>query len=128
MVTVLLLVLLIPAIGLGAAYAYFTGAKPESSVVGIIIAACAVVIMPALWFEKRRVGKEAKCLPLTVDSSESATCFLMSAALLAGLLVNYLWRLWWIDYVATIIILILLTREAGESVKQFRAKPQKAMF
>lgn len=126
--TVLLLILLIPVIGLGAFYAYFTGAKPESSVVGIIIAACAVVIMPALWFEKRRIGKEAKCLPLTVDSSESATCFLMSAALLAGLLANFLWRLWWIDYVATIVILILLAREAGESVKQMRAERQKAMF
>lgn len=126
--TVLLLVSLIPAIGLGAAYAYFTGAKPESSVLGITIAACALVIMPALWFEKRKIGKEAKCLPLTVDSSESATCFLMSAALLAGLLANYLWKLWRIDYVATIIILILLAREAGESVKQLRGERQKAMF
>jgi len=126
--TVLLLILLIPIIGLAASYAYFTGAKPESSVFGIIIAACAVIIMPVLWFEKRRIGREAKCLPLTVDSSESAACFLMSTALLAALLANYLWGLWWIDYVATVIILILLAREAGESVKQMRAERQKAMF
>jgi divalent metal cation (Fe/Co/Zn/Cd) transporter len=126
--TVLLLILLIPIIGLAAAYAYFTGAKPESSLVGIVIAAGAVIIMPTLWFEKRRIGREAKCLPLTVDSSESATCFLMSAALLAALLANYLWGLWWIDYGATAVILLLLAREVGESVNQMRAERQKAMF
>jgi divalent metal cation (Fe/Co/Zn/Cd) transporter len=126
--TVLLLFLLIPVIGFGALFAYFTGIEPESSVLGIFIAVGAVIIMPVLWFEKRRIGKKANCLPLVVDSTESATCFSMSAALLVGLVANFLWRLWWVDYVATAIILIFLAREATESAKEMRAKPQKRMF
>jgi divalent metal cation (Fe/Co/Zn/Cd) transporter len=126
--TVLLLFLLIPIIGFGTLFAYFNGVEPESSVLGILIAVGAVVIMPVLWFEKRRIGREANCLPLVVDATESATCLSMSAALLVGLVANFLWRLWWVDYVATTIILIFLAREAAESAKEMRAKPQKSMF
>ena len=126
--TLLLLFLLIPVIGLGAAYAYFTGVEPEPSILGILIAIGALVIMPVLWLEKQRIGKQANCLPIEVDATESATCFLMSAALLTGLAANFLWRLWWVDYLATVIILIFLVREGVESLHNFRAKTQKSMF
>jgi hypothetical protein len=36
-------------------------------------------------------------LPLSIDAIESCACFFMSLALLVGLLVNYLWRVWWVD-------------------------------
>jgi len=121
-VTLLLLFLLIPVIGFGAAYAYFSGVEPEASVLGIIVAVASIVIMPVLWFEKRRIGKHANCLPIEVDATESATCFLMSAALLLALVVNFLWRLWWVDYVATGFILVFLTREAFEALHHFRGE------
>ncbi len=120
--TVILLFSLIPVIGFGTLFAYFMNLEPESSVIGIVIALGAVVIMPVLWFEKRRVGRKANCLPLVVDSAESGTCFLMSVALLVGLVVNLLWGLWWIDYVATVIILLFVIREALESAREIRAK------
>ena len=63
-VTLLLLVSLIPTIGLGTIYAFLTGVQPESSVLGILIAVIAIVIMPVLWSEKRRIGKMSDCLPL----------------------------------------------------------------
>ncbi|MGA2783746.1 MAG: cation transporter [Candidatus Bathyarchaeia archaeon] len=110
-VTALLLVMLIPTIVLGTLYAYLTGVEPESSILGILIAVGAVVIMPAVWFEKRRIGKRSNCLPLTIDATESATCFLMSAALLFSLVANFLWKLWWVDYLATLLILLLLAKE-----------------
>ncbi len=126
--TVVLLFLLIPIIGFGTIYAYLTGLKPESSVLGILIAAGAIVIMPVLSYEKQRVGKEAKCLPLMVDSKESVTCFLMSAALLVGLVANLLWRLWWVDYAATGVILIFLVRGAVESAREMRTETQRGAF
>jgi divalent metal cation (Fe/Co/Zn/Cd) transporter len=126
--TLVLLFLLIPVIGLGTTYAYFSGLKPESSILGILIAIGALVIMPILWFEKRRIGKQAKCLPISVDAAESATCFLMSVALLMGLLANFLWRLWWVDYVATVVILFFLVREAVESFRNYRNERQKSIF
>lgn len=126
--TLLLLFLLMPVIGLGTAYAYFSGLEPEPSILGILIAIGALVIMPVLWFEKRRIGKRANCFPIEVDATESATCFLMSAALLVSLIANFLWRLWWVDYFATIIILFFLAREGVESLHNFRTKGQKSTF
>jgi divalent metal cation (Fe/Co/Zn/Cd) transporter len=126
--TLLLLFLLIPAIALGTTYAYFSGVEPEPSLLGILIAIGALVIMPVLWFEKRRIGKTANCFPIEVDATESATCFLMSAALLVGLITNFLWRLWWVDYLATVIILFFLAREGVESFHNFRTKGRKSIF
>lgn len=116
--TALLLISLIPMIALGGVYSYLSRIEPESSLAGIAVAAGAVVIMPILWFEKRRIGKEADCLPLSIDAVESATCFFMSVALLSGLLVNYILNLPWIDYVATAIILAFVVKEASESIRE----------
>jgi divalent metal cation (Fe/Co/Zn/Cd) transporter len=119
-ITAILLVSLIPIIGLGAVYSVLTGIKPEASLLGIGVAVGAMVIMPILWFEKKRIGKAADCLPLSIDAVESVTCFYMSVALSLGLLVNYLWKIYWIDYGATAIILAFVTREAIESLQEVR--------
>jgi divalent metal cation (Fe/Co/Zn/Cd) transporter len=116
----ILLFLLLPIIGFGEIYAYVLGHQPESSLSGIAIAVGAVVMMPILWFEKRRVGRDAKLLPLSIDALESATCFYMSLALLAGLLINYLFGVWWIDYIATVFILIFVGKEAMEAFSEVR--------
>jgi divalent metal cation (Fe/Co/Zn/Cd) transporter len=126
--TLILLFLLIPILGLGAAYAYFIGVEPEPSILGILIAVGSLVIMPVLWFEKRRIGKEANCLPIEVDATESATCFLMSAALLVGLIANFLWRLWWVDYLATVVIILFIAREGVEALQNFRVNRQDGLF
>jgi divalent metal cation (Fe/Co/Zn/Cd) transporter len=114
----LLLISLIPMIALGGVYSYVSRIVPESSLAGIAVASVAVVIMPILWFEKRRIGKKADCRPLSIDAIESATCFLMSVALLGGLLVNYFLHMPWIDYVATAIILAFVAKEAAESLRE----------
>lgn len=119
-VTSLLLLSLIPVIGLAAVYSFLNGIKPESSLLGIAVAVSAVVIMPVLWFEKKRIGTAADCLPLTIDAVESATCFWMSVALLSGLAINYVWKVSWIDYVATFVILVFVAREARESISEVR--------
>lgn len=119
-VTALLLVSLIPVIGLTAVYSFLSGFRPESSLLGILIAAAAVVIMPILWYEKKSIGAASHCLPLTIDASESSTCFFMSTALLVGLAVNYVTGIWWTDYIATFVILGLVAREAVESIREIR--------
>lgn len=110
-----LLLSLLPIIGAGAVYSYSVGIRPEGSLLGIAIAACAIVIMPYLWLQKRRIGAETRCLPLQIDAVESATCFLMSAALLAGLAAEFFLGLWWADYLATGVILAFVAKEAVES-------------
>ena len=121
-VTVILLISLIPIIGGGAIYSILVGIRPEASLMGIGVALCAVIIMPILWYQKKRIGKLCNCLPLEIDASESATCFLMSIALLIGLVINYFLTLPWIDYLVTLIILIFVAREATSSIREVSAK------
>lgn len=116
--TTFLLFALIPTIGLGAVYSYSLGQRPESSLLGVLVALGAVLIMPFLWLEKRKIGRETRCLPLSVDAVESATCFFMSLALLSGLLADYVFGLWWADYLATAVILAFVAREGMESYRQ----------
>jgi divalent metal cation (Fe/Co/Zn/Cd) transporter len=118
--TAFLLLTLIPVIGLGAMYSYLSGIEAEASPLGIAVAFVAVVFMPLLWYEKRRIGQATDCLPLTIDAVESATCFLMSIALLVSLLVNYLWRISWADYLATVIILAFVAKEALQAISEMR--------
>jgi len=116
-----LLFLLIPVIGLGAAYSLLTGLRPEASSLGVAIAVAAAVVMPYLYFEKRRIGRETLTPALTIDAIESLTCFFMSVALVGGLLAEFLFGLWWADYVATAAILVFVGKEAVESFRELRA-------
>jgi len=115
--TKFLLVALIPTIGGAALYSYFIGIEPEPSLLGIAVALVAVILMPILWIQKRRIGRETNCAPLSMDAIQSATCFLMSLALLGGLLANYTLGIHWVDYAASAVILGF---GAKESVEAFR--------
>ncbi len=120
--TTALLFALVPVITLSAVYSYVAGLKPEGSPLGIAIAVGAVVLMPYFWLQKKKIGRETRSLPLSTDAVESVTCFLMSVALLGGLLVEYLFGIWWVDYVATAIILVFVARESLESYRELRAE------
>jgi divalent metal cation (Fe/Co/Zn/Cd) transporter len=122
-VTKFLLVALIPVIGGGAVYSYLAGFRPESSLLGIAVALGAVIIMPVLWVQKRRIGRETNDVPLSIDAIESVTCFLMSIALLGGLLANYLFGMSWMDFVATGIILAFVAKESMEAFHEQSSLP-----
>jgi divalent metal cation (Fe/Co/Zn/Cd) transporter len=120
--TNLLLFSLIPTLGGIGAYSFLSGVRPEGTLLGVAVATGAVIVMPFLWYEKRRIGKQTRCLPLSIDAFASATCFLMSVTLLAGLLAEYLWGIWWADYVATVAIMAFIGREALESRHEIRVE------
>jgi divalent metal cation (Fe/Co/Zn/Cd) transporter len=120
--TSLLLISIVPVIGISSTYSLFVlKIHPGPSLLGLAIAVGAVVIMPVLWREKRKIGIETNCLPLTIDAMESATCFLMSIALLGGLVTEFVFHLGWIDYLATLVILGFVAYEAKESFKEASA-------
>ncbi len=110
-----LLFSLIPIIGPGAVYSYISGLRPEGSPLGIAIAIGAVIVMPYLWLEKKKIGQETRSSPLSMDAVESVTCLFMALALLGGLLAEFFLGLWWVDYVATGVILAFVVKEAAES-------------
>jgi divalent metal cation (Fe/Co/Zn/Cd) transporter len=119
-VTSALLFALLPVIGLGAVYSYVTGLKPEGSLLGMAIAVGAVIVMPYLYVEKKKIGRETRSLPLSIDAIESVTCLFMALALLGGLLAEYFLGLWWADYLATGVILAFVAREAVEAYHELQ--------
>src|SRR6267143_2935886 len=125
--TSLLLFALIPVIGLGAVFSYITGLKPEASPLGIAIAVGAVIVMPYLYVQKKRIGRETRSLPLSIDAIESVTCLFMALALLGGLLAEYFLGLWWADYLATAVILAFVAREALESYHELHEETAARM-
>lgn len=94
---------------------------PSLSVLGLLVAAASSVITPWLAIQKLRYGKRLGSPSLIGDAMCSFTCAYMSWTLLAGLLMNDLFHLWWVDAVAAVGILYFVLREGFESFESFRS-------
>jgi divalent metal cation (Fe/Co/Zn/Cd) transporter len=126
--TSLLLISIVPIIGVSSTYAFVVmKLRPEPSPLGIGIALGSVLVMAFLWREKSKIGRETGCLPLSIDAIESATCFFMALALLGGLVAEYYFRLGWIDYAATLIIVGFVAFEARESFAEATGSRNKSL-
>jgi divalent metal cation (Fe/Co/Zn/Cd) transporter len=91
--------------------------EAEHSPVGIVLAAVSLVVMPFLsWFE-RRTGRELGSASAIADSKQTLICSYLSAALLAGLLLNSLLGWAWADSVAALVIAVFAIREGVEAWK-----------
>ncbi len=91
---------------------------PEPSMLGIIIAVLSLIIMPVLASAKLKIGKEAQSKSLVADSKQTYICAMLSAALLVGLLLNYLFGLWWADPAAALVIVALIFKEGFEALRE----------
>ena len=98
-----------------AAGTLFTQRTPETSTVGIVLAAVSLVVMPVLaWFKRLtalRMGSET----LLADSAETFLCAWLSAILLVGLILNSTLGWWWADPTAALGIAYLAVREGLEA-------------
>jgi divalent metal cation (Fe/Co/Zn/Cd) transporter len=93
------------------ALSLFGGLDAQPSPVGIVLAAVSLVVMPVLsWFE-RRTGRELGSATAVADSKQTLLCAYLSAALLAGLLLNGLLGWAWADSLAALAI-------AGWAIKE----------
>ncbi len=88
------------------------------SILGIIIAVISLIAMPVLFYLKYKTGKSMNSKSLIADSKQTLTCMFMSAALLIGLGLNYLYGFWQADPIAGLVIVIFLLREGYETLKE----------
>ena len=87
------------------------GERPDTSVVGIILAALSLAVMPLLSHWQRRTGRELGSGAVVADGTQTLLCTYLSAVLLAGLLANALLGWWWLDAVAALVIAGVAVRE-----------------
>lgn len=94
-----------------------TGLQPETSPAGISVTIAALLIMPLLAWLKRRTARATNNRALAADAVESVTCAYMAAITLAGLALNAIFRVPWIDSAAALAILPLLIVEGRRSLR-----------
>jgi divalent metal cation (Fe/Co/Zn/Cd) transporter len=85
--------------------------EARPSLIGIVLAAASLVIMPVLSLAQRRAGRELGSLSAVADSKQTLLCTYLSAVLLAGLVLNSLWGWSWADPVAALVIAAIAVRE-----------------
>ena len=92
-----------------------TTSEPDTSVVGIVLAALSLVVMPLLATAKRRTGRLLGSATVAADSQQTWLCTYLSAVLLAGLVLNAAFGWWWADPAAGLVIAALAIREGREA-------------
>ena len=106
---------LAPYVAVEAVRALVNGAHPEESVVGIVLAASSLVIMPLLGRAKQRIGSRIGSSATASEGKQNLLCAYLAAALLAGLLGNALAGAWWLDSAVALLIAYVAVREGVEA-------------
>ena len=90
---------------------------PDESMIGIILAAVSLTVMPLLVRAKRRVARSINSGALMADSKQTELWTYLSAILLGGLLLNALLGWWWADPVAALIMVPIIAKEGIEALR-----------
>ena len=90
---------------------------PERSVAGIVLACVSVVVMPILSKAKKKVGRALGSAAMHADAKQTEFCTYLSAILLAGLLLNALFGMWWADPAAALIMVPIIAKEGIEGLQ-----------
>ena len=106
------------------AYIAFDAAKsllyrepPETTYVGIGVAALSLVVMPILARAKRKVAAELCSRAMHADSRQTDLCAYLSAILLGGLILNAVFGWWWADPAAALIMVPIIAKEGVEALR-----------
>jgi divalent metal cation (Fe/Co/Zn/Cd) transporter len=92
------------------------GEEPDTSIVGIVLLAASVVVMPLLARAKRRVAMQLGGDQLILaDAAETKICVLLSISTLAGLLLYAFTGAAWLDPVAGFVIAAFAVHEGREA-------------
>lgn len=94
-----------------------SGPEPEPSVVGIVLTAVSLAIMPLLAWAKLRTARSLGSRALRADAHETLTCAWLSFTTLAGLSLNAAFGWTWADPVAALVLVPLIAREGLEGVR-----------
>jgi divalent metal cation (Fe/Co/Zn/Cd) transporter len=88
---------------------------PGESLIGIVVAALSLVLMPILAWGKMRAARALGSAALAAEAQETLACAYLSLCLLIGLGLNALLGWWWADPVAALAMVPWLVREGREA-------------
>jgi len=94
-----------------------SGEGADESLLGIVITAVSLVVMPVLGWAKLRTARALGSSALRADAYETIACSWLSLTTLTGLLLNALLGWWWADPLAALALVPLVVREGLEGWK-----------
>lgn len=92
--------------------------QPEESLIGILLAAVSLLVMPLLALWKKKIAAEIGSRALRADALETIACSYLSLTLLIGLGANAALGWWWADPVAALAMVYFLVREGAEALEE----------
>ncbi|MGH9496000.1 MAG: cation diffusion facilitator family transporter [Candidatus Sulfotelmatobacter sp.] len=92
-------------------------AEPKPTFLGMGILIAAVLFMPWLSNEKRRLSAVLNSAALRADAAESALCAYLSAVALMGVGINTVWHIRWADPVAALLVSPLIMWEGQKALR-----------
>jgi len=116
-ISAVLLILLCAYVVVSSLGGLLVGLKPEVSIVGIAVAATALLVMPLLAMAKKRANRDIGSASLRADIAETITCAYLAAVTLVGIALSSLLGVWWLQYIAAIALLIWLVPETREALE-----------
>jgi divalent metal cation (Fe/Co/Zn/Cd) transporter len=90
--------------------------------VGIALSAISVIIMPILWRKKLSAADALGSPALRSEAAETVICAYLSGILLAGILLNEYFGLWWADSVAALFMVYFIVKEGFEAFAMSRGE------
>jgi len=90
---------------------------PRESMIGIVLAAASVVVMPLLARAKRRVADAIGSRAMHAEATQTQLCMFLSAILLGGLALNAALGWWWADPIAALVMVPIIAREGVEALR-----------
>lgn len=107
--------LLAPYIAVEGVRSLAAGDHPDASVLGILVTASSVVLMPALGIAKRRLGEQLGSGATAGEGTQNLLCAAQGAAVLVGLAVNAAIGAWWLDGVIALGLAAFAIKEGREA-------------
>ena len=98
-------------VGIAAGRDLLLANRPDESLVGIVMAALSLAVMPALGRAKRRLAPVMGSRAVAAEANQTVLCAFMSGGLLIGLGANAALGWWWADPLAGLLIAALAARE-----------------
>jgi divalent metal cation (Fe/Co/Zn/Cd) transporter len=119
-ISAVLLILLCAYVAVTAIGGLVLRIQPERSWLGVAVSAAALIVMPWLAARKRVANQTIRSPALRADIAESITCAYLAGVTLAGTAIDALTGLWWVEYIAALLLLWWLVPEAREALAAAR--------
>ncbi len=120
-----LLILLCVYVVMTSAAGFALRIEPERSWLGVAVSVAALLVMPWLAARKRSANQTIQSAALQADIAESATCAYLAGVTLVGAAVTALTGIWWVEYLAALLLLRWLVPEAREALESARGNADR---